>query len=100
MSVQSSVVLLAFCKFYHRIMRANTPMTMCAMSSGIVHLEYFYSTSTMMQTNLALINTFLDSGNVLNGLHLPSRALLRQVAHFYYLGLVEKSIDTAGEIKK
>lgn len=70
-------------------MRPNTPHLVLGPQATISEGGHYYSTSTMQDSAISLIHSFVCSDLITNIAHHPSRMLLREMARFYYLGLVK-----------
>jgi hypothetical protein len=69
-------------------MRPNTPHAVFTPEHAVCHGGHFYSTSTLQQTLFGIVHAFIGGQVVTNTEHMPSRKLLRRMAHFFYDGLV------------
>ena len=69
-------------------MRPNTPHAVFTLDHSICHGGYFYATSTMQDTEIGLMHTFIGNSLIANVAHLPTRAILRRMALFYHKSLI------------
>lgn len=81
------------------VIRPNTPDTAVTLDHSIYNAGYYYATSTMKDTAIGLMHTFIGSPLATNRTHLPTRAILRRMALFYhkFLLLHDRKSVTASE---
>ena len=72
-------------------MRPNTPHYVVTLENSIVHGRHFYSSSTMIDTVLGVVRTFLMGIGVTNALHDNTRVLLRRMMVMWVDVLVIKT---------
>jgi len=78
-------------------MRACTPHFAFGIEPSILHGDHFYLIELMPQTLQSLMHSFVLSNFITNTTHYPSRAILRRLVIFCYMGLIEKKFRPGGE---
>jgi hypothetical protein len=69
-------------------MQPNSPHVIVILDHSICFGGYFYATSTMQDTAIGLMHTFIGSSLISNGTHFSTRAVLRRMALFYHKSLI------------
>lgn len=82
--------------FLCRLMQPGVPHFVYGLENAIIHGGHFYSSSLMQATLPSLIHTLVLSTFISNTFHHPSRQLLRRIAIFWGLGLLEGRMTPAG----
>lgn len=74
-------------------MRANTVHAVFTPEPTICHGGHFYSTATMQESACSWVHAFVADYRITNTNHPPASKLLRRIALFYHLGLVQHKIS-------
>ena len=88
---ESTIAILIY--KYHRVMRPNTVHAAFTPVPSICHGGHFYCSSTMQDSLLGIIHSFVDHIKITNTNHPPVASLLRYMARFYHSGLIELGIE-------
>lgn len=79
-----------------RFIKASTPHFVLAIEPSILHGGHFYMMDLMQETLQGLVHSFMLSSFITNTSHSSSRAILRRMLMFCYMGLIENVIHTSG----
>lgn len=77
-------------------MKANMPHFVYGLEPAIIHGGHFYMMDLMQETLQSLVHSLVLSDFITNITHHPSRALLRRMLIFCYMGLVENMVRALG----
>lgn len=78
-------------------MRPNTLHAVYSPQDSVCHGGHYYATSTMRDTFVGLVHTFLLDDYITNISHPPSRFLLAEMINFYHSALVKGVIRSRGK---
>ena len=73
-------------------MRPNTLHTVYTPEHMVCHGGHFYATSTMQDTVVAIIHTFICDHYITNSSNPESRLILANMLNFYHTTLVKKTM--------
>jgi hypothetical protein len=77
-------------------MRPNTPHMVFSIEDSICCGSHFYTTSTLSDTFSALVHCLIADNVVTNTSHLPSRALLLRIIHYFHEEFIILEHDNQG----
>lgn len=77
-------------------MRPNTPHAVFTPSPSVVHGGHCYATSTLPDTLVGIVHSFVVGDIITNANHLSARFHLQEMIAFYHLALVERGLDVDG----
>jgi hypothetical protein len=80
-------------------MRPGVPHFVYGLENAIIHGGHFYCSSLIQPTLQSLIHSFVLSNFITNTFHHPSRQLLRRIAIFWGLALLENRLTPAGTLE-
>ncbi|KAF9473554.1 hypothetical protein BDN70DRAFT_785722, partial [Pholiota conissans] len=74
-------------------MRPNTLHAVLTAMDSVCGGGHFYATSTMLDTFVGLVHTFICDLYITNISHPPSRFILTQMINFYHAGLLRENME-------
>ena len=78
-------------------MRPGTLHWVLSISNTICVGQYFYASSTIMHSIIALVHTSLLGGAITNEKHLETKTLLYQMMHLWCMRVNKRDVD--GKLK-
>ena len=78
-------------------MQPGMPHFVYGLDHTIIHGGHFYGSSSMQATETSLVHTFVLSNFISNTFHHPSRRLLRRIAIFWGLSLLDGKFTPEGK---